>query len=113
MTGGFFGCQVSGFRCRGTRVEGTEQEAPPHGDNREFLAISVSSVSFCKEGSMNGTIQTIHDESRWPPALAILFVLFLMATLPGHVEVMPVWVSYSGCARGYCTDGRRQAHWRE
>jgi hypothetical protein len=24
----------------------------------------------------------------------MLFVLFLMATLPGHVEVMPVWVSY-------------------
>jgi hypothetical protein len=43
---------------------------------------------------VNGSNQTIRDESRWPPALAILFVLFLMATLPGHVEVMPVWVSY-------------------
>ena len=43
---------------------------------------------------MNSSTQTIRDESRWPPALAILFVLFLMATLPGHVEVMPVWVSY-------------------
>jgi hypothetical protein len=43
---------------------------------------------------VNGSTQTIRDESRWPPALAILFVLFLMATLPGHVEVMPVWVSY-------------------
>ena len=43
---------------------------------------------------MNGTPQTIRDESRWPPALAILVVLFLLAMLPGHVEVMPVWVSY-------------------
>jgi hypothetical protein len=34
------------------------------------------------------------EESRWPPALAILFVLFLMATLPGHVTALPVWVSY-------------------
>jgi hypothetical protein len=43
---------------------------------------------------MNEPAQTIPHEPRWPPALAILFVLFLMATLPGHVEVMPVWVSY-------------------
>jgi hypothetical protein len=43
---------------------------------------------------MNGSTQTIHDESRWPPALAILFVLFLMAMLPGHVTALPVWVSY-------------------
>jgi hypothetical protein len=43
---------------------------------------------------MNDSTQIIRDESRWPPALAILFVLFLMTTLPGHVEVMPVWVSY-------------------
>ena len=43
---------------------------------------------------MNGSTQTIHDESRWPPALAILFVLFLMAMLPGHVTALPVWISY-------------------
>jgi hypothetical protein len=42
---------------------------------------------------MNGSTQ-IRDESRWPPALAILFVLFLMAMLPGHVTALPVWVSY-------------------
>jgi hypothetical protein len=36
----------------------------------------------------------MRDESRWPPALAILFVLFLMAALPGHVHMLPVWVSY-------------------
>ena len=33
-------------------------------------------------------------ESRWPPALAIVLVLFLLATLPGHVTALPVWVSY-------------------
>ncbi|HEY7321845.1 MAG TPA: hypothetical protein VIE89_30115 [Candidatus Binatia bacterium] len=34
-------------------------------------------------------------ESRWPPALAIVLVLFLLATLPGHVTALPVWVSYA------------------
>ena len=43
---------------------------------------------------MNEPAKTIRDESRWPPALAILFVLFLMVTLPGHVTALPVWVSY-------------------
>jgi hypothetical protein len=35
----------------------------------------------------------IKDEPRWPPALAILVVLFLMIVLPHHVLVMPVWLS--------------------
>lgn len=43
---------------------------------------------------MNGTLQTLGDEPRWPPALAILVVIFLLATLPGHVTALPVWVSY-------------------
>ena len=43
---------------------------------------------------MNEPAQTIRDESRWPPALAIILVLFLMAALPGHVTALPVWVSY-------------------
>jgi hypothetical protein len=43
---------------------------------------------------VNAPAKTIHDESRWPPALTILFVLFLMATLPGHVTALPVWISY-------------------
>ena len=34
-----------------------------------------------------------HDP-RWPPALAILAVLLLMASLRGHVFVIPVGVSY-------------------
>ncbi len=42
---------------------------------------------------MNEPTDGIYDESRWPPALAILVVLCLMAVLPHHVEVMPVWVS--------------------
>jgi hypothetical protein len=33
------------------------------------------------------------DEPRWPPALAILIVLFVMVVLPYHVLVLPVWVS--------------------
>jgi hypothetical protein len=43
---------------------------------------------------VNGPVETIRDESRWPPAFAIILVLFLMATLPGHVTALPVWVSY-------------------
>ena len=43
---------------------------------------------------MNAPDQASREESRWPPALAILLVLFLMATLPGHVIALPVWVSY-------------------
>jgi hypothetical protein len=43
---------------------------------------------------MNEPAQTIRDEPRWPSALAILVVIFLLATLPGHVYVLPVWVSY-------------------
>jgi hypothetical protein len=35
----------------------------------------------------------IKDEPRWPPALAILVVLFAMIVLAHHVLVMPVWVS--------------------
>jgi hypothetical protein len=34
----------------------------------------------------------IKDEPRWPPALAILVVLFLLVVLPHHVQVLPVWV---------------------
>lgn len=42
---------------------------------------------------MNEPVQTIRDEARWPPALAILVVLGLLAVLPHHVQAMPVWVS--------------------
>ena len=43
---------------------------------------------------MNEPVQTIRDESRWPPALAILAVLLLLAVLPHHVHALPVWVSW-------------------
>ena len=43
---------------------------------------------------MNGPHPSSREESRWAPAAAILFVLFLMATVPGHVTALPVWVSY-------------------
>jgi hypothetical protein len=43
---------------------------------------------------MNEPAQTIPHKPRWPPALAILVVIFLLAALPGHVYVLPVWVSY-------------------
>jgi hypothetical protein len=42
---------------------------------------------------MNEPVQTIR-EPRWPPALAILAVLLLLAVLPHHVYVLPVWVSW-------------------
>jgi hypothetical protein len=43
---------------------------------------------------MNEPAQTIDHESRWAPALAILVVLLPLAVLPGHVHMLPVWVSY-------------------
>jgi uncharacterized membrane protein len=52
-----------------------------------------SAGSLC-EAFVNGPDPTIRDESRWVPALAILAVLGLLAALPGHVHVLPVWVSY-------------------
>ena len=48
---------------------------------------------MAQTASMNEPDQTIHGEPRWPPALAILTVLGLLAVLPHHVQVMPVWVS--------------------
>lgn len=52
--------------------------------------------SFREESSerMNDSTQTIRDESRWPPALSIVVVLCILATLPGHVHALPTWVSY-------------------
>ena len=44
---------------------------------------------------MNEPAQTIDHESRWAPALAILVMLIVLAVLPGHVHVLPVWVSYA------------------
>jgi hypothetical protein len=43
---------------------------------------------------MNGPAPTIDHESRWAPALAILVEVLLLAVLPGHVHVLPVWASY-------------------
>ena len=44
--------------------------------------------------SVNGPAQVPRHEPRWPPALAILVVLFLRAVLPGHLRLLPVWVPY-------------------
>jgi hypothetical protein len=35
-------------------------------------------------------------ETRWPVALAILAVLFLLAVLPGRLRLIPIWASYAG-----------------
>jgi hypothetical protein len=43
---------------------------------------------------MSGPAEKIRDESRWPPAVAILVVLCLLAAVPGHVHALPVWFSY-------------------
>ncbi len=47
-----------------------------------------------RKAPMSGPAQTIRDESRWPPALALVVVLCLAAALPGHVYVLPIWCSY-------------------
>ena len=39
-------------------------------------------------------MQIVRDESRWPPALALIFVFCLLAAIPGHVHALPVWVGY-------------------
>ena len=39
-------------------------------------------------------MQIVRDESRWPPALAFIFVFCLLAAIPGHVHALPVWVGY-------------------
>jgi hypothetical protein len=49
---------------------------------------------------MNAPDHTLRDESRWPPALAILVVLFLLAMLPHHVQVLPVWVFHAAVLAG-------------
>ena len=46
-----------------------------------------------RKASTNVRAQVTQDEPRWPPALAILAVLGLLAVLPHHITVMPVWVS--------------------
>ena len=50
--------------------------------------------SYPREVSMNGPTQSVRHDPRWPPALAILAVLLLVASLRGHVFVIPVGVSY-------------------
>jgi uncharacterized membrane protein len=55
---------------------------------------TFDSLCSLREAFMNEPASTIRDEPRWPPALAILAVLALLAALPGHVHVLPVWISY-------------------
>ena len=43
---------------------------------------------------MNEQAQAPRFESRWPVALAILVVLFLLAVLPERVRLFPVWFTY-------------------
>ena len=43
---------------------------------------------------MNEPAPPLRDEPRWPPALAILAVLLLLAVLRHHVHALPVWVSW-------------------
>jgi hypothetical protein len=43
---------------------------------------------------MNGRAQSPLSEPRWPVALAILAVIFLLAFLPDRVRLLPVWGAY-------------------
>ena len=43
---------------------------------------------------MNGQTEVPYFEPRWPIALAILVVLFLLAVLPDRVRLLPMWVTY-------------------
>ena len=39
--------------------------------------------------------ETPHFEPRWPVALAILAVMFLLAAMPGRIRLFPIWVAYA------------------
>ena len=39
--------------------------------------------------------QATRIEPRWPVALAVLVLLFLLTVLPGRVKVLPSWVTYA------------------
>jgi hypothetical protein len=43
---------------------------------------------------MSEPARPVRDESRWPPALAIVVVVGMLSVLPHHVQVMPMWVSH-------------------
>ncbi len=41
------------------------------------------------------SVQATHIGQRWPVALAILAVLFLLAALPGRIRLFPAWLPYA------------------
>ena len=43
---------------------------------------------------MKETIQPFRHEPRWPVALAILAVIFLLVQLPQAIRLLPLWVTY-------------------
>ena len=43
---------------------------------------------------MSDATQPSQAEPRWPPALAIMAALGLLAVLPHHVQLTPWWVPY-------------------
>lgn len=43
---------------------------------------------------MNPSTPARHFESRWPVALAILSLLFLLTVLPGRIRLYPSWIAY-------------------
>ncbi len=45
---------------------------------------------------MNRRTELRHFEPRWPVALAILAVIFLLAVLPERIRLFPIWVTYVG-----------------
>jgi hypothetical protein len=43
---------------------------------------------------MDEPVKALRIEPRWPVALAILALIFLLALLPGRVRLFPIWVPY-------------------
>src|SRR4029077_13068600 len=62
-------------------------------DGKSGVCLEFGDFSASSE-RMSGPAEKIRDESRWPPALAILVLLCLLAAVPGHVHALPVWFSY-------------------
>ena len=74
-----------------TRLDQVAVEAP--------AGPAVFWATICAEGGgfpapMNEPVHAPRIEPRWPVALAVLAVFFLLAFLPGRVRLLPAWAVY-------------------
>jgi uncharacterized membrane protein YhdT len=51
-------------------------------------------VEWRLEVTTQESAQSNRVEARWPPALAVVVLLFLLSVLPGHIQVFPTWFRF-------------------